>query len=73
MSTEVRVAKLEQRVTQLETDRHSQVEKIDKVLQAVVDMHDDLRRLDGRVARLETNLPDIIARAVAPLLVRRED
>ena len=70
MSTEVRVSRLEERVDQLETDRDGHTEKIDQVLHAVVDMHNDLQR---QIHQLRHDLPDIIARAVAPLLTRRED
>ena len=73
MTVEARVAKLEGRTETLEQRVDSHDEKFEQVMRAIVDMHDDLRRLDARVARLETNLPDIIARAVAPLLTRRED
>ncbi len=66
MSTEVRVTRLEQRVDQLEVDRDGHTDKIDQVLQGVVDMHEEMRQL-------RNDLPDIIARAVAPLLARRED
>ena len=66
MTVETRVKKLEARMETLAERVDSHDDKIDQVLRAVVDMHEDLRRL-------EANLPGIIARAVAPLLARRED
>ena len=78
MTVEVRFDQLEQRVKRLETDRDSHADKLDQVLHAVVDMHEDVRRLDARIDRLDArfdrlyeDLPAIIARAVAPLLPPR--
>jgi uncharacterized protein YoxC len=70
MTTEIRVKRLEERVDQLEADRDGHADKIDQVLHAVVDMHNGMQ---GQINQLRADLPDIIARAVAPLLVRRED
>jgi uncharacterized coiled-coil protein SlyX len=57
VTVELRVASLEGRVSHLESDRDSQGDKLDHLLKVVVDLHNDMRRLDER-------LPDIIARAV---------
>ena len=73
MTVEARVTKLEERVIRLEADRDSHSDKFGQLLHAVVDMHDDVRRLHARFDKLNMDLPDIIARAMAPLLTRRDD
>ena len=66
MTAEARVGVLEQALTRLETDRDGHADKIDQVHVAIVDMQEHM-------GRLEAKLPDIIARAVAPLPLRRDD
>ena len=73
MTVETRLDQVERRVTRLDTDRDSHADKFDRVLQAIVDLHDDVRMLNAKFDKQQASLPDIIARAVAPLLVRRDD
>ena len=71
MNIEARVIALEERVMFLEHKVKEIEPKIDQALHAIVDLHDDVRRLDRKVDQLRDDLPDIIARAVAPLVSGR--
>jgi uncharacterized protein YoxC len=73
MTIEARTTKLEARVGTLEGRVDAHDEKLDQVLRAIVDMHDDLRAMRQEAQMREQRLPDIVAKAIAPLLVRRED
>lgn len=73
MDVEVRIQTSERRVLDLEAEIRQTRPKLDHVLTAIVDMHDDVRKLDKKVDRLEQKLPEIIARAVAPLLQELKD
>lgn len=66
MNVEARIPALEERVAHLEVKAIKP--KIDQALEAIVDLHDDVRLLDGKMDRLRNDLPEIIARAVAPLI-----
>ena len=66
MDAEAGIQALERRVVDLEAEMQHNRPKLDHVLNAIVDMHDDVRRLEKR-------LPDIIARAVAPLIQELKD
>jgi hypothetical protein len=71
MNVEARVIALEERVAFLETKVKALEPKMDQVLEVVVNVHNDLTAFRREVADLKVDLPDIIARAVAPMLVRR--
>jgi hypothetical protein len=73
MTVEVRVTKREAPTGTLERRIAAHDKKFDPILQALVNVHDDVRELRSEMKQLRHDLPDIIARAVAPLLTRRED
>lgn len=61
VNVEARIIALEERLAELEAEVKANRPKLDNVLKAILDMHDDLRKF-------RADLPDIIARSVAPLL-----
>ena len=68
MDTEAEIQALQRRVVDLEAEVQQTRPRLDQVLAAIVDLHDDVRVLGANSDRLEQTLPDIIARAVAPLI-----
>ena len=72
MTIETRVNVLERRVGDIAAIQQQHTSKIDDVLRAVVDVHNALRELRSEFRQLEDRLPEIIARAVAPLIVGRD-
>ena len=71
MDVEARLQTLERPVVDLEAEVRQNRPKLDHVL--TVDLHDDVRKLDKKFDRLEQRLPEIIARAVAPLIQELKD
>ena len=62
---EVRFVAVETRANSLEADARTTSLKIDQALEAIVDVHDDVKALCGEFRNLRDDLPEIIARAVA--------
>jgi hypothetical protein len=73
MAMEQDVAALTVRLPNVEQEQIAQRQTLDHVLQVVVDVHGDINSLRKEVQGLRHDLPEIIARAVAPLLKRDED
>ena len=73
MDVEARIQALERRIVDLEAEMQQNRPKLDHVLNAIVDLHDDVRKVDRKLDRLEHRLPEIIARAVAPLIQEMND
>ena len=75
MSLERRVEILKKDVAFLNENARKTDAKLDDIMKAIVDVHADLTALDNKVDGLYARfdqLPDIIARVVAPL-VRGDD
>lgn len=72
INVEARIIALEERVGTLEYKVRELEPKVDQVLEAVVDLHNDMNRFRSEVDRRFNELPDVVARAVAPLLRDRE-
>lgn len=72
LNVEARIAAIEDRLSEVEAEVKANRPKFDHLMQAIVDMHDDLRRVYAELGRLRTDLPTIIAESVAPLIRPRE-
>ena len=68
MNVEVRIAALEERVAEPEVEMKSMKQKLHQALEAVTDVNNDLLGFRADMAGLRRDLPDIIARSVAPLI-----
>lgn len=72
MDVEARIIALEERVMFLEHKVKVLEPKIDQALEAIVDLHDDVRAIRVELREFKAAMPEIIARAVAPLLRGRD-
>lgn len=68
MNVEARIIAFEEHVVFIEHKVKELEPKVDQVLDAVVDVHRDLNEMRRETKQRFDQMPDVIARAVAPLI-----